>query len=87
MRDRISGSHPERVEAIEVEWERIIPGCPALVALGSDGTLGRVVALVPESDRHLIYVGRLVRIADRYGCIEAIGGRFALVRYVYWFGQ
>jgi hypothetical protein len=81
-------SHPEHIEAAEVELDRLVPGhTPVLPFHRKAQNNRRVLATVPDLERHKLYVGRLIIVANgnetrRIGSIEELNGRFALVRYV-----
>lgn len=81
-------AHPERVEAGDVNMDRLLPGrSPVLPLHHLAGDPGRVVATIPDTESHNLHLGRLVIVehgnGDRKnGAIEAIHLRYALVRYV-----
>ena len=61
---------------------------PILLLARSGSDPRRVLAFVPESERHHgLHIGQLVVVRDgpktrRRGCIEALGDEGAVVRYV-----
>lgn len=68
----------------------LVPGQAPVVCFHHPGPdPRRVVATIPESAHSMLYLGRLVGVEYgegdlRKGCIEAIDGRFALIRAVDW---
>jgi hypothetical protein len=90
MRNEQRRLHPEHIEAHEVALDLVTPNHVPVISLHREGPdPRRVVAIIPDSERHKLYIGRLVRIEiangdARKGSIEAIDGHFATVRYVDW---
>lgn len=82
--------HPEHIEAMEVRMDVLMPGqAPLLFAHHSGLDPRRVVATVPERERHKLYLGRLVSVdmgdnTRRKGSIESVDADMAVVRYVDW---
>ena len=82
--------HPEYVEAMEVNLDRLVPEqAPVLFVHHAPRDPRRVVATIPDLEHHKLYLGRLVSVEigggnPRKGSVEAIDRHFALVRYVDW---
>lgn len=81
--------HPEHREALEVELDRLSPApAPTLTFDSSTADPRQTVVTAPASERHRLYVGRLVRVAgacgaEREGFIEEIGDVTLVVRLLY----
>jgi hypothetical protein len=90
MNDGRKALHPEYVEAMEVNMDRLMPGqAPVLFVHGELQDPRRVLATIPDLEQHKLYLGRLVSVevaegSRRQGSVEAIDGHAALVRYVDW---
>jgi len=80
MNDRRKVPHPEYVEAMEANIDRHMPSqAPVLFVHHEVQDPRRVMAAIPDSEQHKLYLGRLVgveiaRDSRRTGSVEAITG-------------